>query len=181
MTGKTHLAGGLCAGLAATAVGVHASIQPLRVFDAAPLYMIPLGLGLCVVGSLFPDIDWHTSKVGSAVKPVSRAINFLFGHRTLFHSPFILLLIYLAWNNYLPKQLWYFFMFAVGAASHLLLDMLNVKGIPLFYPYTKHFHLLSIKHNGFGETLIRKILFGASVALTIVVLFLLIKNIKFAL
>lgn len=164
MTGKTHLAAGLCISLATTACSLDSSEGVLHIPYTDPLYVIPIGMACCIVGSLFPDIDWQTSKIGQVIAPVSKIINMLFGHRTLFHSPLLLALLFVIVRYGFPDYAWFALLFLFGAASHLFLDMLNAKGIPLFYPYEKRFHILRLKQNGIAETMIRKILLGGSVA-----------------
>lgn len=75
MKGSEHLLFGIGAGVL-TAYCFHATI-------AAPG---PVVLS-CVLGSLYPDIDLATSKLGHKVKPVAIAVNKLFGHRNFVHSP----------------------------------------------------------------------------------------------
>lgn len=124
-----------------------------------PLFYIPGIIISAIIGGLFPDIDWHTSKVGATVKPISRIINTLFGHRTLFHSPILYILIYIAFTHNCPTYYWLILPFVIGAGVHLFLDMFNRKGISLFYPHSKRYHFMSLKNNGVGEWAIRTALF----------------------
>lgn len=154
MTGKTHLAAGALVGtLAMTmALGHSLPLQPEGVIRAVTLPVMAVS---GVAGALFPDIDWQTSKIGSTVKPISRIINILFGHRTLFHSPILYILVYVFIMQRWPNAYWAIMPFVLGVASHLLLDMMNYKGISLFYPYQKRFHIISLKSNGWAEKWIR--------------------------
>lgn len=84
-----------------------------------------------VVGSILPDIDTTTSGVGRFVKPVSKLIETKFGHRTITHSLLFAVLFSLIWWP-ISSQLaaaWFW-----GIFSHLLLDTLNVNGVPLLWP-----------------------------------------------
>lgn len=171
MTGKTHIAAGMCTSLAITYQYLHLSANPLGLAENIPLHLLPVGILCGIAGGLFPDIDWHTSKIGNALMPVSRVINMIFGHRTLFHSPILYVLLWLISHIWFRQYEWLSLTFLCGVGSHLLLDLMNAKGIPLLYPYSKHFHILKLKQNGHAETIIRKLCFGASVAFAIGVIF----------
>lgn len=163
MTGKTHIAGGLCAGAVLAAYCVQSDPLVFAEGVLKPLAGIATGIGCCIGGGLFPDIDWHTSKLGQIFSPLSKTINMIFGHRTLFHSPILYLLIWgiVALTVPAAKPCLYFFL--LGVATHLALDLFNVKGIPLFYPCSKRFHVASFKTNGVGETVFQKgMLLGAA-------------------
>lgn len=84
-----------------------------------------------VVGSLLPDVDTTTSGTGRFVRPVSRLIESKFGHRTLTHSLLFTLLFSALWWPVSPSiaAAWFW-----GIFSHLLLDTLNVNGVPLLWP-----------------------------------------------
>lgn len=144
-----------------------------------PQWMLPLGIACAIGGGLFPDIDWQTSKIGQKIKPISRVINFLFGHRTLFHSPCLYLCIWLLVRDYRPNWFWYAQFFVAGAGSHLMLDMFNAKGIPLFYPWTKHFYLAKIKSGGRAERIIRLSLYGVSMLVTMLMISYIIQRMRF--
>jgi len=109
-------------------------------------------------GALFPDIDISTSKLGAKFKPVSVTISKLFGHRTLFHSPLLYLTISIFLSRHFPQFNVYWTAFFLGVISHLLLDMLNPKGIPLLYPYPKRYRLARIKCGGKGEKAVQVML-----------------------
>jgi membrane-bound metal-dependent hydrolase YbcI (DUF457 family) len=86
------------------------------------------------VGSLLPDLDTTSSGLGKFVKPVSGFIERKFGHRTVTHS-FVGLALLAAITTPLlavhPLAWWYLF---YGALSHVLLDTLNMVGVPLLWP-----------------------------------------------
>lgn len=139
MTGVTHILGGIAAGIvASTLIGME---------DVSAVGFTCVS----IAGSLFPDIDLCTSKAGSKAKPVSFLISHTFGHRTLFHSPLLYTVICILCNYYMPNLHPWIMAFTIGAASHLLLDMCNYKGIPLLYPLSKHYHIASVKTGGKGE------------------------------
>ena len=107
-----------------------------------------------VVGSLLPDIDTTTSGTGRFVKPLSRLIETKFGHRTLTHSLLFTLLFSAIWWPLSPSLAAAFFW---GILSHLLLDTLNVNGVPLLWPSRLMFWFwprrsMRIKYGSTGET-----------------------------
>lgn len=142
MKGETHLLGGICVGLSyAALLHLYAPLViPVVVFSA--------------IGSLFPDIDTQTSTFGSKVKPLSFLIDKSVGHRTLFHSPFLYFLLGFLLICCFPQERVYTTAFLLGSFSHLLLDLLNPKGIPLLYPYLKKYHLARIQCGGKGDSVL---------------------------
>ncbi|MBS3145940.1 metal-dependent hydrolase [Candidatus Woesearchaeota archaeon] len=81
-----------------------------------------------------PDIDHPGSKYGRKLGIISKAINFVLGHRGIFHSLFFALL--------LSVIVWYFnqtigYGIFAGYLSHLIGDGLSKEGINLLYPFTK--------------------------------------------
>ncbi|MCK8823812.1 metal-dependent hydrolase [Fuchsiella alkaliacetigena] len=104
----------------------------------------PLTLYLAVlIGALLPDIDHANSKITSKLKPLNW-ITRLFGikHRGITHSLIGLALFYMLINKILAlgwiNQIWYYGLL-LGYISHLLADMLNPTGIPLFFPNSRRF------------------------------------------
>lgn len=147
MTGSTHMAGG------ATAVMVYAAVSQANL---SPITLLAAG-AIGIVGGLFPDIDHPSSKISQKLPWLSRMISSFCGHRGLIHSPLLYLFLWLGWIWLAPApyQFWGN-MFLLGAASHLLLDMLNSKGIPVFAPLSKkRIHLARIKLGGVFETSIQ--------------------------
>lgn len=115
-------------------------------------------VGVCAVSAisaLFPDIDLCTSKVGYKAKPVSYIVSKLFGHRKLIHSPIFYIAIYFVAMKYVGPYEWVLQAFIAGVASHIFLDMLNRKGIPIFYPISRHYHIATIKTGSKGEIAFR--------------------------
>ena len=89
---------------------------------------------LVLLSSVISDVDHPRSKIGSKLILISKPFNFLFGHRKLFHS--ILLIVILSLGFW-----WFFgnFWIAVfiGYMSHVLLDMFTRNGVEIFYPFKK--------------------------------------------
>lgn len=133
MTGRTHLLMGLyCGGVYATATGQ----------DPIPLVIA------AAAGSLLPDVDSCTSTLGRKIFPAALAIQAIFHHRTLFHSPLLYGMLWLILHSAFPQYGPILSAAMIGIASHLILDLLNPKGIPLLYPYPKRFHLGNFKTGG---------------------------------
>ncbi|SFC21574.1 metal-dependent hydrolase [Clostridium uliginosum] len=139
MNYKTHINGGILAGLYITSQMQSINILPTAIF-----------LGSSIIGSLLPDIDHKNSYIGKRVKPVSKVINKLAGHRKLFHSPILYLVLYIGSMSVVTNKLGLNFLFGLflGIFSHLFLDSLTVGGLPWFYPISKkRFSLAHIKTN----------------------------------
>ena len=143
MTGKHHLIAGIGAGICMTSSLIYFK-------DTTIVHAVCTGVGL-VVGSLFPDIDSSTSKLGKRVKPVSKIISKLFGHRGFFHSLiFIGLLFLLLKHIFDTKNISQYSViyigFCCGCLLHLVCDMMTKGGVPLLYPFSKFkFHLTEMK------------------------------------
>lgn len=119
MTGKTHIIGGIAAGLA---------------FAQITQYEPAILLGAGAIGAVIPDICHGGSKIGRTFPLISKIINGLFGHRTFTHSLLFLLLAALLLRTFLPNEALSAGLL-IGMASHLLLDMATRNGIKLFFPF----------------------------------------------
>jgi inner membrane protein len=100
----------------------------------AGVVLTPAVAAFAVLGALLPDIDTPTSGIGTLARPLARRLERRFGHRTVTHS---VLGLAVATAPLAPLALveprWPL-AFALGYASHLLLDCANKAGIPLWYP-----------------------------------------------
>lgn len=152
MRGDTHIIGGVATGMALVAGNMTGTISLLPPND--PLSYLTVATA-CIIGSLLPDIDIPNSKAGRKVRWLSTAINESVGHRTFFHSPVFLLTIVGLFLLLAPKYLWVGVSLALGGVSHLLLDMLNESGIPLFWPNKKRFSIAAIRLGGIGEMAVK--------------------------
>lgn len=150
MNNKTHKIGGVCSGLIASTLLFSNN------FGVEGLLSSALIVSGATIGSIAPDIDHPESKIGRKfiLKPISIFISKVFGHRTITHSvvmsifmTMILLsstLLFTGISNFIYSNL--IIGFCVGWFSHLLLDLLTVKGIPVFYPFIKKkYNLLKFK------------------------------------
>tara|TARA_Y100000310_G_scaffold187381_1_gene187414 strand:+ start:2090 stop:2545 length:456 start_codon:yes stop_codon:yes gene_type:complete len=97
------------------------------------------------LSALLPDIDIPNSKIGQKIKPISWFLNFMFGHRKIFHSLFFsflfFILLIILFENYIGAA------FFLGYSVHLIVDGVTVRGIKPFYPLSS-FELKGILRTG---------------------------------
>lgn len=161
MTWRTHVT----FGLAFTIFG----------FTILNLPFNPFGIIITALGSLFPDLDAHESKIKnlqlskkkgllSLIKPfevLGFVLHKTFGHRGALHSlvgligfSYLAYLINNFFGSYAPEResLFYLYFF-LGFLSHLLSDMFTKSGIEILYPWKKNFRFLprsiAIRSNSF--------------------------------
>ncbi len=116
MLWKTHFVGGILVG---SIVAGSSAINPI------------FGISVAALSSLLPDIDSPHSLIGRPLLPVSFVVEKIEGHRQFFHSLLAAAVFTMVVNNMFPA----YYPFALaGYLSHLLLDMLNPEGVPLFWP-----------------------------------------------
>jgi len=163
MTYQTHSIFGILTMLVITkSIGSFFAIDLLSL-EALLLYPA------VIVGALLPDIDIENSKISSNLKPIAKIINWLgFKHRGLTHSllgGIILNLPFYALYRYdlIPKII--FTGLVIGYLSHLLADMLNPTGVPLFYPFRKKFSIFIIPTSSKAEAV-----FKAGITIAVIVL-----------
>ncbi len=117
-----------------------------------------------IIGALIPDIDHIHSKAGRTLWFLSKPLK-LFGisHRGFTHSILGFLLFSLLTKQLIDLEvidLLIWLGLIIGYLSHLLADMLNVKGLPLFYPNKKRIKFyLNIPTNSWQEHLLFFIVF----------------------
>lgn len=149
MTGKTHFAFGLGTGVLSAAL----------LNGGSPI----IGGGIIcasMAGSLLPDLDSVTSTLGKKIKPISKLITKVFGHRGFLHSPICMLLILMFWdfilNHYkITQYMPIVYGLLIGYGGHLFLDFLTKGGIPLLFPFKKKkYHLTNVKTGGKGEKIL---------------------------
>src|SRR5579863_8711896 len=155
MLGKSHLLVGLTAGVVLDSF-VHLSGPPLTMAGSVPLSLVvnkAIFYIMVGVGALLPDIDNARSTMGRKLGWVSKEIQHVAGHRTVFHSflglIFGSLLAYglerlavylLAQRGFvLPAQLigeshLVFFAVLFGCVMHIAADALTEGGVPLMWP-----------------------------------------------
>ena len=124
MQAATHLAGAALTLAVARGFGL-----PVGPFEA----------GALLLGSLLPDIDTTTAGAGRYVRPLAAWIETRFGHRTVTHG---LLFAVAVSALLLPLGVPVALALLYGVLSHLLLDTMNVNGVPLLWPYRLQFWFL---------------------------------------
>ena len=118
-------------------LGTHVAFASVLYLGGATLFGYrPDGIGwlLAAAASGLPDADLPPSKIGRLFWFVSAPLERRFGHRTLTHSVVGLLAV-----AALASPLWllnplYFWAVMGGYGSHLWIDMLNIRGVDLFWP-----------------------------------------------
>ena len=95
----------------------------------------PVSWAIAAASSLLPDIDLPTSRVGRVLFWISVRLEKQHGHRTMTHS--IIAMIFLA--GVCSPLFWFgradgFWAVMGGYWSHLWIDMLNMRGVDLFWP-----------------------------------------------
>jgi membrane-bound metal-dependent hydrolase YbcI (DUF457 family) len=160
MVGKSHLLIGLTAGVVLDSF-VHLSGPPLTMATSIPPeLLVKKGVFYFMigVGALLPDIDNAHSTMGQKLGWISKEIQHVAGHRTLFHSLLGLflgsllaigleqLVVYLLAQRgfVLPAQFvgashLVFFAVLFGCVMHIAADGLTEGGVPLFWPNHKRF------------------------------------------
>jgi inner membrane protein len=160
MLGKSHLLIGLAAGVVFDSF-THVSGGPLTgqasvdvpLVTSKVVYYLSVGFG-----ALLPDIDNARSTMGRRFGPISKQIQHLAGHRTIFHS-----LLGLAIGSLLAMGLgqvvaylfelrgitlstgvvnmWHLVFIGVlfGSIMHIAADALTTGGVPLFWPSHKRY------------------------------------------
>ncbi|HEX4205709.1 MAG TPA: metal-dependent hydrolase [Ktedonobacteraceae bacterium] len=160
MQGRSHLLVGLTAGVVLDSL-VHLSGDPLTMAKTVPLVLIAnkvvyyFAVGF---GSLLPDIDNARSTLGQKFGIISKEIQHLAGHRTLFHSLLGLaigallaiglerVVVYLLDQHGLTFPAAFvatshivFFGVLFGCSMHIAADALTLGGVPLLWPNRTRF------------------------------------------
>jgi len=118
MTGKTHITGGIAAGLA---YSYFSGMDPI----------ILTGAG--IIGALLPDICHGGSMIGRKLPVTSKIVNLIFGHRSFTHSLLFLVIMAFLLRAFQPYDA-VTAGIIVGMVSHYILDMGTKSGIQLFFP-----------------------------------------------
>lgn len=105
------------------------ALLTFKLFSINPIIFF---LIVCLAGS-FPDIDLPRSTIGNLTRPFSDIINLFFGHRTITHSIFLPIAIFvlLTYFNFISYGL----AFLIGYFGHIIADALSHEGINLFHPF----------------------------------------------
>ena len=124
MTAPNHIVGGI------VVTGLFGSFMGINIL-ASPYY-----IGTVVLASQLPDIDHTKSPIGKLCYPLARVLNRRYGHRTITHTLAALFLLTAIVAATTKEH--YGTIFFLAYASHLVLDMLTIQGVPLFYPFAKN-------------------------------------------
>lgn len=129
MTAPNHIAGGI------VFTGLFCSFFSINIFEN------PIYISVTILGSLLPDIDHTKSWIGMSIYPIAKWISRNYGHRTITHSIFFLLAIFLI-SLFIEKNFREDYSISIilffSILSHLIFDMVTLAGIPLFYPFYKN-------------------------------------------
>jgi inner membrane protein len=140
---------------------IHLSGEPLTMASAIPLaLLVKKAIYYCAVGfgALLPDIDNARSIMGRKFGIISKTIQSIAGHRTVFHSLLGLLLGSLLAIGLEQVTIWLlalrgwaipaelvsgshivFFAVLFGCMVHIAADALTTGGVPLLWPIRKRF------------------------------------------
>ena len=130
----THVAAGAATASLAATLGVLPVDAPLAAIAAA--------------ASLVPDIDHASSTLGRRLGPISWLLSKLAGHRTWTHSLWALGGWAWFWFSCAPFE--FAATVTLGYASHIAVDALTPKGVPLFNLRKRH-SLRLARTGGVGE------------------------------
>lgn len=117
--------------------GTHVAFASVLYLGGATLFGYKpdwIGWLLAAAASLGPDTDLPTSKVGRLFFWLSVPLERRFGHRTLTHSLVALSAVAALAGPLTAISPLYFWCALGGYWSHLWIDMLNVRGVDLFWP-----------------------------------------------
>jgi membrane-bound metal-dependent hydrolase YbcI (DUF457 family) len=160
MEGRSHLLIGLTAGVVLDSF-VHLSGDPLTLVKTVPMILLVKKVvyySSVGFGSLLPDIDNARSTFGRKLGAVSKEIQRIAGHRTIFHSLLGLVVgsllaigleqgvVFLLNQRgfVVPAQFigtshLVFVAVLFGCVVHIVADALTVGGVPLLWPNPKRF------------------------------------------
>lgn len=169
MNGTTHKIGGAIMSLTVSLqTGIY---KPSMSMDAGVVPMIQeLSLfGILIAGSILgatmPDIDHKNSQISHKHKFLSFVTRLFCTHRGFTHSvPALLILsgILFGIKQLLSPEIVFYYSplmigIILGYVSHMILDLFNPLGIPLFYPLPFRMKVANIKTNGLGAVVVELI------------------------
>ncbi len=115
--------------------GTHILFSILCLFFFIPLFQpqnIILFSVIVLFATLFVDIDEPSSWIGRRVVWLAAPITWILGHRGLFHSLILPLILFLVFHFFRYTELGIAIL--LGYSSHLVMDMITPHGIYPFYP-----------------------------------------------
>ncbi|PSL50628.1 inner membrane protein [Salsuginibacillus halophilus] len=153
MNAATHVTGAI----AAAALYTFVTNEPNSFFQGAVF------VASTAFGGLIPDICHPSSWVGRRTKPISTAVAKIFGHRSITHSLLFLFIIGIltdmiagTYGSLIQTGM------LIGAASHIILDMMTIQGVHLLYPLKSRVRLPLHTKTGslLGESFVHSICAG---------------------
>lgn len=147
MNKPTHVMGGIALGVG---IGVASSTSSIPLFGVL--------LAGTSIGAILPDIDKKNTSVSHKAPFISFITRLFTTHRGFTHSLLALaifgsILYPVTQFGNLVRYLYYGLI--IGYLSHLILDMLNPEGIPLFFPIKFKISFAKIRTGGKMESLFR--------------------------
>ncbi|MBL8253070.1 MAG: metal-dependent hydrolase [Candidatus Competibacter sp.] len=118
-------------------LGTHVAFASVLYLGGATLFGYKpdwIGWLLAAAASLLPDIDLPPSKIGRLLWPISVPLERRFGHRTLTHSLIVLSAVAALAAPLAAIRPQYWGCVVGGYWSHVWIDMLNARGVDLFWP-----------------------------------------------
>ena len=160
MLARSHVMFGLTAAVVLDGVA-HISGPPLATTTPVPIDLIinkVIFFSMVAIGAILPDIDNAQSTIGRRFGWISKEIQRIAGHRTIFHSLLGLLLgsllaigleqlvVFLLAqrgfifpSRFVAKSHLVFVALLFGCILHIVADGLTESGVPLLWPYRKRF------------------------------------------
>ena len=156
MVGKTHIAGALALTSLLSVVCVKTNL--IQGTEQVILQQATL-LTASGIGGLLPDIDHKGSTVSKQNPIISFLVRMFFTHRGFTHSLLALLLftgVVYGVAAIIGSGIGYWIAigFGMGYASHILMDSINPKGVPLFFPIKHKFSFGKIVTGGWAEKMV---------------------------
>ena len=118
-------------------LGTHVAFASVLYLGGATLFGYRpdwIGWLLAAAASLLPDVDLPPAKIGRLFWFLSVPLERRFGHRTLTHSLVALSAVAALTGPLMAIDATYFWAVVGGYWSHLWIDMLNIRGVDLFWP-----------------------------------------------
>lgn len=126
MLGKTH-----------QLVGASLTVTHL-IYSNQPGVQWVVPLVAVSIGSLLPDIDAPSSRMGRTFPKLSKWFYDTFGHRTLTHSAWVSALAIYGLSNTLDEPTHTFiFYISLGVLAHIVCDFFSKMRTPLLYPFVR--------------------------------------------
>ncbi|WP_162007875.1 metal-dependent hydrolase [Heliorestis convoluta] len=161
MLWKTHALAGASLGVfLSNQVDTAIFIPSLAGTPVEPYAILAIGAMAGALGSLLPDIDHPSSKLGSKLLLLPSLLKITIGHRGPTHSIVgavtVSFLVWLLLSMIYPlTNMALYVLLLAGYISHLVLDSLNPQGVAWLWPVTrKKFRIPMFDTGGVGESLI---------------------------